>query len=52
MSGNTRSLAAAQELGPIRQIKAGVLDVGYHELGAPDGPPVLLLHGYPYDVNG
>jgi pimeloyl-ACP methyl ester carboxylesterase len=35
---------------PVRQVRAGVLDVGYHELGPPDGPPVLLLHGFPYSV--
>lgn len=33
-----------------RQIKAGVLDIGYYESGSPTGPPVLLLHGYPYSV--
>ncbi len=35
---------------PIRQIHAGVLDVGYHESGASAGPPVLLLHGWPYSI--
>ena len=35
---------------PIRQIRAGVLDVGYSQLGPGDGPPVLLLHGFPYAV--
>ncbi len=34
----------------MRQIKAGVLDVGYYELGTGDGPPVLLLHGFPYSI--
>jgi pimeloyl-ACP methyl ester carboxylesterase len=38
----------ASPAGPIRQIRAGVLDVGYHESGPGDGPPVLLLHGFPY----
>jgi pimeloyl-ACP methyl ester carboxylesterase len=32
-------------------MKAGVLDVGYHDIGASDGPPVLLLHGFPYDIH-
>lgn len=36
---------------PIRQIRAGELDVGYFEAGAPDGVPVLLMHGYPYDIH-
>jgi pimeloyl-ACP methyl ester carboxylesterase len=37
--------------GPIKQIKAGDLDVGYAEAGPADGPPVLLLHGWPYDIH-
>src|SRR3954451_17311167 len=32
---------------PLRQIEAGVLDVGFVEDGAADGPAVLLLHGWP-----
>jgi pimeloyl-ACP methyl ester carboxylesterase len=38
-------------LGPIRQVRAGVLDVGYHEAGPVQGPPVLLLHGFPYSID-
>ena len=37
--------------GPLRQIDAGVLNVGYAEAGPPGGPPVLLLHGWPYDIH-
>lgn len=37
-------------LTPIRQVKAGVLDIGYYESGPTDGPPVLLLHGFPYSI--
>ena len=33
-----------------KQIQAGVLEVGYHETGPADGPPVLLLHGFPYSI--
>lgn len=36
---------------PIRQVRAGVLDIGYFELGPADGPPVLLLHGFPYSID-
>jgi pimeloyl-ACP methyl ester carboxylesterase len=37
--------------GPIKQIDAGALNVGYAEAGPPDGPPVILLHGWPYDIH-
>jgi pimeloyl-ACP methyl ester carboxylesterase len=35
----------------MKQIDAGVLDIGYAEAGPADGPPVLLLHGWPYDIH-
>jgi pimeloyl-ACP methyl ester carboxylesterase len=35
----------------LRQVQAGVLDVGYAELGAPQSPVVILLHGWPYDIH-
>jgi pimeloyl-ACP methyl ester carboxylesterase len=41
----------ARALGPVRQIQAGLLDVGYVELGPPGGRPVILLHGWPYDIH-
>jgi hypothetical protein len=37
--------------GPLKQIDAGVLNVGYAELGPPNGSPVFLLHGWPYDIH-
>ncbi len=51
----TSSAAASSHnavpLAPIRQIKAGVLDIGYFEAGPANGPVVLLLHGWPYDIH-
>jgi len=37
--------------GPLKQIDAGVLSVGYAEFGPIDGPAVILLHGWPYDIH-
>src|SRR5215471_1777218 len=36
---------------PLKQIKAGVLSVGYAEAGPAGGPAVILLHGWPYDIH-
>src|SRR5204863_6219847 len=36
--------------GSLRQIDAGLLNVGYAEAGPANGPPVILLHGWPYDI--
>ncbi len=36
--------------GPLKQIDAGLLNVGYAEAGPAAGPPVVLLHGWPYDI--
>ncbi|WP_028223116.1 alpha/beta fold hydrolase [Paraburkholderia oxyphila] len=46
---NTRT-GSGVAFGPIQQIDAGVLNVGYAEAGPKNGPPVLLLHGWPYDI--
>src|SRR5271170_3979249 len=43
-AGTSKSFA------PLKQIKAGLLDVGYAEAGPAAGPPVILLHGWPYDI--
>jgi pimeloyl-ACP methyl ester carboxylesterase len=37
--------------GTLKQINAGVLNIGYAETGPADGPVVMLLHGWPYDIH-
>lgn len=40
-----------QPMTPLRRIEAGVLEVAYFEAGPATGPPVLLMHGFPYDIH-
>ena len=40
-----------KSFGPLKQIDAGLLNVGYVETGPSGGPPVILLHGWPYDIH-
>jgi pimeloyl-ACP methyl ester carboxylesterase len=35
----------------LKQVHAGALNVGYAEAGPTNGPPVILLHGWPYDIH-
>jgi pimeloyl-ACP methyl ester carboxylesterase len=51
--GRTAAFASpsgANTFGALKQVSAGVLDFGYAEAGPADGPPVILLHGWPYDI--
>lgn len=48
----SKSLAASQDpWGPPKHVHAGVLDIAYAEMGPADGPVVILLHGWPYDIH-
>jgi hypothetical protein len=57
MIGRARAQAStakqpdAPSFGPLKQVDAGALNVGYAESGPANGPPVLLLHGWPYDIH-
>src|SRR4051794_41774258 len=44
-------MAGIDGFGPVEQIRAGLLDVGYVDAGPRKGPAVLLLHGWPYDIH-
>lgn len=48
--GSTASVAASP-FPALKRVHAGVLDVAYFEGGPADGPPIILLHGWPYDVH-
>ncbi|BBQ00095.1 hydrolase [Burkholderia sp. SFA1] len=50
-STQTQASVSGATLDDIRQIDAGVLNVGYAEAGPPAGPVVILLHGWPYDIH-
>jgi pimeloyl-ACP methyl ester carboxylesterase len=48
---STASNAKNKSFGSLKQIDAGLLNVGYAEAGPLNGPRVILLHGWPYDIH-
>jgi len=42
---------ANTSFGPLKQIDAGLLSISYAEVGPVNGPTVVLLHGWPYDIH-
>src|SRR2546423_7812222 len=42
--------SSSSSFGPVKQIDAGVLNVGYDDYGPSEGPAVVLLNGWPYDI--
>ena len=56
LAGSPRAAAvpsspSSNVFAPLKTVVAGDLVVGYAEEGPADGPPVILLHGWPYDIH-
>ena len=50
-SPDSAAVPSSSSFSPLRQIDAGVLNVGYVDTGPAEGPVVVLLHGWPYDIH-
>jgi pimeloyl-ACP methyl ester carboxylesterase len=50
-AGSPPRASSSTRLELLRRVDAGVLDVAYYETGPIDGPAVILLHGFPYDIH-
>src|SRR5579872_4447735 len=42
---------SSRRLEPLRSVDAGALHISYYETGPAEGPAVVLLHGFPYDIH-
>jgi pimeloyl-ACP methyl ester carboxylesterase len=42
---------SSQRLEPLHNVDAGVLNIAYYEAGPAEGPVVMLMHGFPYDIH-
>lgn len=52
LSAPVRAAAtAASDFGPLKHVRTSLLDIAYAEVGPANGKPVLLVHGWPYDIN-
>ena len=49
-AASAATLSSSYSFGPVQQIDAGELNVGYVDIGPADGTAVMLLHGWPYDI--
>ena len=47
----TISSSRLRTMEPLQHARTDVLDIAYHESGPVDGDPVVLLHGFPYDIH-
>src|SRR6266436_3770752 len=50
-SANPARASASHRMEPLRHVDAGVLSIAYYEEGPADGPVVVLLHGFPFDIH-
>ena len=50
LAADARAGSLNASFGPLRQVDAGLLNAGYVEVGPASGRPVILLHGWPYDI--
>ena len=50
-AANPERALSSKRLEPLHQVNAGVLSIAYFEAGPADGPAVMLMHGFPYDIH-